>query len=484
MAVGDNTFGQLNVSSWTNIKTIAAGGSNTVGLKDDGTVVAVGFNYGLLNVSSWTNIKAVAAGVLHTVGVKEDGTVVAVGFNYYGELNVSSWTNIKAIATGYYHTVGVKEDGTVVAVGFNYGQLNVSSWTNIKTIAAGGSNTVGLKDDGTVKAVGDNGYGQLNTFDWSNIRQPICYGVPAPDISSSTALIAFGAIELGSSATQSLSISNIGAAELSINSISISGLDSNQFSQTNNCSSVASNAACSISVAFSPISLGAKNASLNIASNDPDTPTLTIPLTGSGVDTIPPTTSSMISGVPGNHGWYKSDVQLTLTSTDNYAGSGVKEIHYIIDGSETVVAGSSATFTVSLEGAHIVSYFAKDNADNSETAHVLSVKIDKTPPSIPSFSTNPGMLWPPNHKMVDVLISGSAADYGSDVASVVISVVDEYGVYNMTGLSFGGTVRLEAWREGTDRDGRQYTITAVVTDKAGNRSTATTAVLVPHDMRP
>ena len=86
--------------------------------------------------------------------------------------------------------------------------------------------------------------------------------------------------------------------------------------------------------------------------------------------------------------------------------------------------------------------------------------------------------------MVDVLINGSAADYGAGVASVVISVTDEYGVYNMTGLVFGDTVQLEAWREGTDRDGRQYTITAVVTDKAGNRSTATTAVLVPHDMRP
>jgi len=82
-----------------------------------------------------------------------------------------------------------------------------------------------------------------------------------------------------------------------------------------------------------------------------------------------------------------------------------------------------------------------------------------------------------------VTINGSAADYGSDIASVVLSVTDEYGVYNMTGLSFGSTIQLEAWREGTDRDGRQYIITAVVTDKAGNRSTATTAVLVPHDMR-
>ena len=59
---------------------VAGGYYHTVGLKSNGTVVAVGYNYyGQLNVSSWTNIVQVAAGGAHTVGVKSDGTVVAVG---------------------------------------------------------------------------------------------------------------------------------------------------------------------------------------------------------------------------------------------------------------------------------------------------------------------------------------------------------------------------------------------------------------------
>ncbi|NTW66178.1 MAG: hypothetical protein HGB21_07740, partial [Nitrospirae bacterium] len=50
------------------------------------------------SVSSWTKIKAVAAGAHHTVGLKEDGTVVAVGDDTYGQsLNVSSFTNIMPI---------------------------------------------------------------------------------------------------------------------------------------------------------------------------------------------------------------------------------------------------------------------------------------------------------------------------------------------------------------------------------------------------
>ncbi len=175
-AVGHNGRGQLNVSSWTNIKSVVANGYQTVGLKEDGTVMAVGYNgYGQLNVSSWTNIKAVAAGWYHTVGLKEDGTVAAVGNNDYGQLNVSSWTNRKAVAAGAYHTGGLKEDGTVADAGHNgYGQLNVSSWTNIKAVAEGGYHTVGLKEDGTVAAVGNNDYGQLNTSAWSNIKQPTC----------------------------------------------------------------------------------------------------------------------------------------------------------------------------------------------------------------------------------------------------------------------------------------------------------------------
>ena len=53
-----------------------------VGLRMDGTVVAVGNNeYGQCDVSGWTDIVSVAAGGAYTIGLKADGTVVAVGKN-------------------------------------------------------------------------------------------------------------------------------------------------------------------------------------------------------------------------------------------------------------------------------------------------------------------------------------------------------------------------------------------------------------------
>ncbi len=173
VAVGGNDYGQCNVGGWTGITQVAAGFYHTVGLCSNGTVVAVGRNnVGQCNVGGWTGITQVAAGDYHTVGVKSDGTVVAVGHGSFGQCDVSSWTDIVQIAGGGYHTVGLKSDGTVVAVGMNEkGQCNVGGWTNIIQVAAGYQHTVGLKSDGTVVAVGDNYDGQCNVGGWTGIIQ-------------------------------------------------------------------------------------------------------------------------------------------------------------------------------------------------------------------------------------------------------------------------------------------------------------------------
>ena len=76
-------------------ETVSAGGSHTVGLKADGTVVAVGDNgHGQCDVDGWTDIVAVSAEDFHTVGLKADGTVVAVGYNGDGRCDVDGWTDI------------------------------------------------------------------------------------------------------------------------------------------------------------------------------------------------------------------------------------------------------------------------------------------------------------------------------------------------------------------------------------------------------
>ena len=104
------------------------------------------------------------------MGLKSNGTVVAVGCNALGQCDVGGWTDIVQVAAGGYHTVGLKSDGTVVAVGRNLlGQCDVDTWTGIIQVAAGEQHTVGLKADGTLVAAGDNAYEQCDVGTW-NLR--------------------------------------------------------------------------------------------------------------------------------------------------------------------------------------------------------------------------------------------------------------------------------------------------------------------------
>ena len=139
---------------------IAVGYRHIVGVKSDGTVLAVGNNdHGQCNVENWTDIIAIKARGDRTVGLKADGTVVAVGENEHGECDVDDWSDIVAIAVGYAHTAGLKRDGTVVAVGRNESDCcNVSGWNHIVDIACGDRHTAGLRSDGSVVIQGD-GYG-------------------------------------------------------------------------------------------------------------------------------------------------------------------------------------------------------------------------------------------------------------------------------------------------------------------------------------
>ena len=171
VAVGNNDDRQCNVDYWTDIVAASAGVCHTVGLRSDGTVVAAGGNVaGQCDVEGWTDIVAVSAGDWYTVGLKYDGTVVAAGGNGSGQCDVEGWTDIVAVSAGDYYTVGLKSDGTVVAVGDNhYGQCNVEDWTDIVAVSAGVIHTVGLKSDGTVVVAGSHGHGMDDVEDWTDI---------------------------------------------------------------------------------------------------------------------------------------------------------------------------------------------------------------------------------------------------------------------------------------------------------------------------
>jgi alpha-tubulin suppressor-like RCC1 family protein len=62
---------------------------------------------------------SIPAGIAHTLGLRTDGTVLAVGSNQNGVCNVEDWRDITAIAAGQYNSLGLKADGTLLVIGRN-----------------------------------------------------------------------------------------------------------------------------------------------------------------------------------------------------------------------------------------------------------------------------------------------------------------------------------------------------------------------------
>src|SRR5439155_3672544 len=99
----------------------------------------------------------------------------------------------------------------------------------------------------------------------------------------------------------------------------------------------------------------------------------------------------------------------------------------------------------------------------------FDIAIDRAAPS-GTLAADPAVLWPPNHAMVTVTLSGDLSDVGTGLESVAFRVLDEYGagepaIEPVTGggqakLAFSRTFELEAARRGGDRDGRSYIIDA------------------------
>ena len=115
--------------------------------------------------------------------------------------------------------------------------------------------------------------------------------------------------------------------------------------------------------------------------SDSDTVSYTI------VDTIDPTASHQLSAAANGNGWHKADFTVTLNGSDS--GSDVSEIRYTINsGTEQVASGSSTQISVDTEGIKDISYYSVDNAGNESEVGSVTVRLDKTAPTI-SATLNP-----------------------------------------------------------------------------------------------
>jgi hypothetical protein len=112
--------------------------------------------------------------------------------------------------------------------------------------------------------------------------------------------------------------------------------------------------------------------------------------------------------------------------------------------------------------------------------------VDTTPPVVGEVTATPTELWPPNHKMVPVIVDVAVTDVCGASSCEIVAVSSDEPVagpkkrhspdWEITGPL---TLDLRAERLGSG-DGRSYTVTVECSDPTGNSSTATTTVSVPH----
>jgi hypothetical protein len=107
----------------------------------------------------------------------------------------------------------------------------------------------------------------------------------APAVTFTPTSVAFGSQNVGTtSAVQTITLSNTGTADMNLSSITITGTNASDFTQTNNCGSVvADDSSCTIQVTFKPGAAGSRNASLTVTDNAPGSPQ-SVPLTGTGIN--------------------------------------------------------------------------------------------------------------------------------------------------------------------------------------------------------
>ncbi|MBS2961994.1 choice-of-anchor D domain-containing protein [Actinocrinis puniceicyclus] len=103
---------------------------------------------------------------------------------------------------------------------------------------------------------------------------------PGPVLNANPASLTFAGTLVGSSsAAQSVTVTNSGTASASVSAVSVTG----DFSQTDNCATVAVSASCTVSVTFRPTAGGTRTGTLTVTSNANNSPT-TVALSGSAID--------------------------------------------------------------------------------------------------------------------------------------------------------------------------------------------------------
>jgi hypothetical protein len=174
-------------------------------------------------------------------------------------------------------------------------------------------------------------------------------------------------------------------------------------------------------------------------------------------DTTAPTSTIACNGAACS-GWYASSVSVSLSASD--PDDAVAAIRYTTDGSDPATSSTLYSGPFGVSTSTTIKYRAWDTAGNVEATKSQLIQIDTVAPTVSITSPANGATVTGNLKIV-----ATPADAQSGVASVA---------YYVDGVLVGTTTSSPwqlPWNTKKASSG-QHVLTAVATDRAGNRTTS------------
>ncbi|HDN95726.1 MAG: hypothetical protein DRN29_00490 [Thermoplasmata archaeon] len=184
----------------------------------------------------------------------------------------------------------------------------------------------------------------------------------------------------------------------------------------------------------------------------------------------PPYIELNIDGEEGDNGWYVSSITITLNAYDNE--SKIEELKYRINGD--MWKDYVMPFRIQNDGFYFIEYYAKDGNGN-EIYKNITIKIDKTEPTINFSNFEPGYIYFRGRKMItpriprDTMIIG---DFTIEAeANDNLAGLQKVEFYLGDGIAFEDNQKPYEWE--IESVIGVYNITAVAYDYAGNYAAIT-----------
>jgi len=204
---------------------------------------------------------------------------------------------------------------------------------------------------------------------------------PEPDIDVTPLVHQFGQVQIGQSSALSSTISNVGTDDLDLTSLTISGTTEYTITVDPTGEVLAAGDSTTVEVTYTPVDVGADSGTLDIASNDPDEPVVSVTLNGADeplpdidVDPLTVAFGTVVMGNVETEDVTVSNLGTASLTVNGISYSGSADFNWMSANLPGVVpAGGSRTI--------VVTYMPADEVADSGT-----LTIDSDDPDEPSVA--------------------------------------------------------------------------------------------------